>query len=93
MTDEEVVKNMSDFEMMRRPHLWPHMFLPLKNPSKRTQDHPFAQEGILFSQGKDEGFMFLANQNMFMPIPKGANFEYGGEEMLQRLVKEGWLVD
>jgi hypothetical protein len=92
MTDKEVIKSKDDLEMMKRPHLWPLTFLPLINKEKKdSEGSPHGLEGLLFYESGE--YLFLRGQNMYLPIPEGANFESGGTEMLQQLVKEGWRVD
>jgi hypothetical protein len=91
MTDKEVIETRNDLEMMKRPHLWPNMFLPLINRSMKT-DSPFGVEGLLFANNEGS-YIFIAGQNMFLPIPKDTKREQGSIEMLARLVNEGWKVD
>lgn len=97
LTDKQVLASGNDLEMMRRPHLWPNLILPLVIRDRLTKPGTVSEGvGILWSPlGAEEGekFSFLKGHNMFMPIPKGTKWEVGGDEMLVRLVKEGWVVD
>jgi hypothetical protein len=96
LTDKEVLAKGSDLEMMRRPHLWPHLILPLVIRDRLTRPGIGEGIGILWSPigaGEGEKFLFLRGHNMLMPIPKDAKWEEGGDELLIRLIKEGWVID
>jgi hypothetical protein len=89
ISDEEVKRTYNDLEMMRRPHLWPI-------------------SGILFLKRRKEGGLDMATL-VAMPRLLGENlYGYafvterapaaeqrlnGGDELLRRLVNEGWIVD
>jgi hypothetical protein len=87
--------------MMRDPRRWPHLILPLV----KRQTHPYDDQavGILWSpitaeatkeqKAKATKWSFLRGQNMLMPVPENAQWEEGGDELLARLIKEGWEVD
>jgi hypothetical protein len=90
-TDEEVIKKRDDLEMMRRPHLWPHdRLLPLKHRSEKRDGWP--REAVLFAGSK--GYILLMDANILaldnVELSQGRE---GGDEMLQELVKDGWIVD
>jgi hypothetical protein len=93
MTDKEVTDSRNSLEMMRRPHLWTHLILPLVKRGSFYDTPLNADEAILWCDIGSTNYAFLANHNMFMPVPEDAKWEKGGDELLVRLVKEGWEVD
>lgn len=96
LTDKEVLSSKDSLEMMRRPNLWPNLMLPLVQREQLYKGGDMEGVGVLWSpiiEGEGEKFGFLKGHNMFMPIPKDAKWEIGGDELLVRLVKEGWEVD
>lgn len=98
MTDEEVIEQRHSLEMMRRPHLWSSTVLPLK---KRAGDTSLEwSEAILvcthwtmYPMDRSRLYQVLRNHNMFLPIQEGEQWEQGGDDLLVKLVGEGWEVD
>lgn len=95
-TDKQVVEDKDSLEMMRRPGLWPNLILPLVQRKRLVEEGDGEGVGILWTpMGAEEGkkYSFLKGHNMFMPLPKDAKWETGGDELLVRLVDEDWEVD
>lgn len=91
MTDNEVTSTRNSLEMMRRPHLWPNLFLPLVKRKNLYHSPLGANEAILIAGEHD--YAVLRHQNMLTPIPRYVKWETGGDDLLQRLIDEGWEVD
>lgn len=88
MTDEEVIKERCDLEMMRRPHLWPNDYLFLKKPAGKLKHYQFA---LLANDEKDRWAIIpLRDDGNGRDL---ASERSGADELLVQLVKEGWLVD
>ena len=87
MSDREVVEQMNDLEMMRRPHLWPQVFLPLKRASKRNK-RPYMQTAVLNKIAKGK-FEVAYDKTIFESL-KSADFVPIDPEAL---IAEGWVVD
>jgi hypothetical protein len=89
ISDEEVKRTYNDLEMMRRPCLWPvRGILFLKRRKERGLDTAtlVTMPGLL-GENAQKGYAFVA---------EGAPAEQwlkGGDELLRRLVSEGWIVD
>jgi hypothetical protein len=80
---------MTDLEFMQRPNLWPHLVLPLKQ--KQGWSKP--PKAAILMQAENKQWAFFLGVNIWhMPNPL-PDPEIGGEELLKRIVEEGWLVD
>jgi hypothetical protein len=100
LTDDEVVTEHHDLELMRRRHLWPYgSFLPLKH-RVAVDSRGIARMAILchfHSQPKTkERYVFLPETNMYS-IPDDfwtttKNYRSGEETLLFELILEGWVV-
>ena len=89
MTEQERIRitaKKDDLEMMRHPEIWPHGYiLPLVRAG---------EVGILVDSVHGDYF-WIPNMNLFMMKAQfdTCQKERGRDEMLQRLIKEGWRVD
>jgi hypothetical protein len=100
LTDDEVVTEHLDLELMRRRHLWPYgSFLPLKH-RVAVDSRGISRMAILChfnAQPKTkERYVFLPETNMYS-IPDdlwttSKNYRSGEETLLFELVLEGWVV-
>jgi hypothetical protein len=99
-TDEEVVAEQHDLEIMRRRHLWPYgSFLPLKHRTAVNLDG-VSRTAILYQfdgdPQKQEMYMFLPETNIYS-IPadvwtEPTRYRTGGETLLFEIIMEGWIV-
>jgi hypothetical protein len=89
MTDEEVLRERNDLEMMRRVHLWPggdpekFSTLALKNPSLAEGRRGWPKFATLIWDG--EAYTFIPGND--------ERSRSGGAELPAALAEEGWLVD
>ena len=81
--DSSVVADHDDAEMMKRPHLWPHLLLPLK---RRKSDGGFPETGYIGDPGPP-GIVVLGT---IWGGPEGGTLEYATPE---EAVADGWVVD
>ena len=83
--DATVLSTQDDAEMMKRPHLWPHMLLPLK---RTTDDHPGSQleTGYLSNPGPP----WVVVLGTIWGGPEGGTHEYRTAE---EVAADGWRVD
>jgi hypothetical protein len=86
LTDQEVLNRKQDAEMIRRPHLWPHMVLPLK----RT--YSGLETAVVRDVRPDGAVLVEENTTLFGPV--------GDEKPTMRtyldaeaVVDAGWRVD
>jgi hypothetical protein len=91
MTDDEVIKSHDDLEMMRRPHLWSLGYLPLKKRAWKFAMGQRRELGLLMSNGKQ--YQFYPGATMFEPPTPESMPIIGGDELLVKLVDNGWIVD
>ena len=92
MTDRQVLRTRDNLEMMRRPHLWPQgLILPLKHDE--LHDSGSRRIGILVFNGSR--YSWLENASLCDPDSWGSKppVPTEGDELLVRLVDEGWMVD
>lgn len=89
-TDSQVVDEMDDVEMMRRPHLWP---LVLVLPLKRSRDGGLPEPALLYDPRATFDGAYIVDEGM---TPYGAAFG----ETVQRtyaspeeITADGWRVD
>jgi hypothetical protein len=91
MTDEEVLYNRNDLEMMLRVHLWPGgdpeklSTLCLKNPRLAEGLGNWPKFAMLYWDGR--AYSFILSQSF------PGEIRSGGPELPAALVAEGWLVD
>jgi hypothetical protein len=87
LTDQEVISQQDHAEMIRRPHLWPHMVLPLK----RVHDG-LCDTAVVVSVTPQGKVAVVENITMFGPIPdeKPKQVLYDSPE---EVVAAGWSVD
>ena len=100
LTDDEVVIERHDLEMMRRWHLWSYgSFLPLKHRIA-VNEYGVFRTGILFhcinTDAQKEMYVFLPEVNMYsIPVEFWtdlSNYRSGGETLLFEIIIEGWIV-
>jgi hypothetical protein len=100
LTDEEVLSEHHNVELMRRWRLWPYgSFLPLKH--RVTVDlHGVSRTAILYYSNSDpkqkRTYIFLPDVNMYS-IPASfwidpTRYRAGGETLLYEIITEGWIV-
>jgi hypothetical protein len=99
-SDEEVLAEQHDLEIMRRRHLWPYgSFLPLQHRTA-LDPHGVSRTAILYQfEGDPRGrqsYMFLPEMNIYS-IPadvwtEPTRYRTGGEALLFEIILEGWLV-
>jgi hypothetical protein len=100
LTDEEVVIERHDVELMRRTHLWPYgSFLPLRH-RVAVDSRGIFRTAILFhfvqTPKQNQMYVFLPEVNMYS-IPADfwtdpASYRNGGQTLLFELIMEGWIV-
>jgi hypothetical protein len=100
LTDEEVVTEGHDLEIMRRRHLWPYgSFLPLKH-RVAVDSHGVCRGAILSNLieplNQKQMYVFLPEVNMYS-IPAefwrdSTHYRRGGETLLFDIIMEGWIV-
>jgi hypothetical protein len=100
LTDDQVVNEHLDLELMRRKHLWSYgSFLPLKH-RVAVDAHGISRMAILCHvdpQPKTNArYVFLPEANMYS-IPdnfwtNSHNHRRGQETLLFQLILEGWVV-
>lgn len=79
--DAAVLATMDDARMMERPHLWPHMVLPLKRWRDNTMD-----TGFLSSPAPP----VVIHTGTIWGGADGGRIEYATSE---EAVADGWRVD
>lgn len=86
MTDEQVIAQRCDREMMVRPHLWQHgPVLPLK------RGHGHEQEVACFYNPLDRAdFVLDVNLSLFGPIGVVERKTY---PTVDAVLADGWIVD
>lgn len=90
LSDDEVVKNHNDLEMMRRPHLWPSSVLHLKLRDVRA--HTYRAFAILSYKDGEWTFTPKMKFDSFSE-PNFSKSESGDDKLLKRLATVGWIVD
>jgi hypothetical protein len=100
LTDEEVVAERHDVEIMRRRHLWPYgSFLPLKH-RVAIDSHGVSRTAILSNltepPNRKQMYVFLPEVNIYS-IPAefwtdSIHYRRGGETLLFDIIMEGWIV-
>jgi hypothetical protein len=100
LTDEQVVTEHLDLELMRRRHLWAYgSFLPLKH-RVALDSGGISRMAILChfnAQAKTNArYVFLPETNMYS-IPEdfwtnSNSHRRGGQTLLFQLIMEGWVV-
>jgi hypothetical protein len=100
LTDNEVVIEGHDLEIMRRTHLWPFgSFLPLKH-RVAIDSHGVFRTAILYHFNahpkQKQSYAFLPEKNIYN-IPDefwagSAEYRCGGETLLFEIIMEGWIV-
>ena len=84
-TDEEVKAERDDAEMMKRPHMWPNLVLPLK----RIRDG--LMETAVIWGVPEEGEPWILHEGVTMFDNKlGNQVKYASPEAI---VQSGWRVD
>lgn len=96
--DWQVQEEKISLEMMRRPHLWPMLILPLKHQFEKDPNHkPWPRMGLLFARarfgGGEKEYYFYKDKTLGMKAVELGDPERGYDEMLVRLDAEGWIVD
>lgn len=84
-TDEQVKDEQDDAEMMKRPHLWPGVVLPLKRYHEGT-----LQTAVLIHPPAEGEVWMISLTNMFNPDPNAPAMVYDSAETI---VANGWRVD
>jgi hypothetical protein len=99
VTDQEVVNEQHDLEIMRRRHLWPYgSFLQLKQ-RVAIGSHRVPQTAILYhcSANPEQPYAFLPETNMYSIPPEFWTYPHryrtGGEVLLFQIIMEGWIVE
>jgi hypothetical protein len=100
LTDEEVLTECHDLEIMRRRHLWPYgSFLPLKH-RVAVDWYGVPLTAVLYQFEPDtqpkRTYMFLPEMNIYS-IPSdvwtnSTRYRTGGETLLFEIILEGWIV-
>jgi hypothetical protein len=100
LTDEEVMAERQDVEIMRRRHLWPYgSFLPLKH-RVAVNAYGIPRTAVLCYSNSDprqkRTYIFLPEVNMYT-IPAAiwtdpTRYRTGGEALLFEIILEGWIV-
>jgi hypothetical protein len=100
LTDEEVLSEQHDLEIMRRRHLWPNgPFLQLKQ-RVAIGSHRVPRSAILYHCDANpelkEQYIFLPEVSLysipaeFWTYPN--RYRTGGETLLFEVIMEGWIV-
>jgi hypothetical protein len=100
LTDDEIVIDRHDLEIMRRTHLWPHgSFIPLKH-SVAVDLHGVFRKAILYHikahREHSQRYVFLPGLQVrsinddFWTEPNV--YQSGGDKLLLELVGNGWIV-
>jgi hypothetical protein len=86
-TDEQVRTDHDDAEMMKRPHLWPYVVLPLK----RIRDGAL-ETAVFVNPPLDDGekWKIIADVTIYDGHEPGRPVEYDSAEAI---VADGWKVD
>jgi hypothetical protein len=100
LTDNEVVIERHDLEIMRRTHLWSFgSFLQLKH-QVAVDSHGISRTAILYHFNahpkQKQRYVFLPETNIYN-IPdefwtNAADYRSGGETLLFEIIMEGWIV-
>jgi hypothetical protein len=100
LTDQEVVSERHDVELMRRRHLWPFgSFLPLKH-RVAVDLYGVHRTAILYyfegNPGERHRYVFLPEVNMYSIPAKfwtdPTHYRSGGETLLFEIIMEGWIA-
>jgi hypothetical protein len=100
LTDDEVLTEGHDVEIMRRKHLWPYgSFLPLKH-RVAVDWYGVPRTAVLYQFEPDtpprQTYMFLPEMNVYsIPSDLWTNltrYRTGGETLLFEIILEGWIV-
>lgn len=82
MTDEEVLGQRNDLEMIKRPHLWPHQ---MRLPLKRRAD---GKLGFLSANHEDKYRVFIGF--FFFHTETCPSIPY---ESPEEILDDDWMVD
>ena len=85
-TDQEVLADQDDLEMMQRDHLWVYDYLPLK----RWKDGTMETAVLAPPNDTDQGRIVFHGANIFGRIDREVRVIYPNT---QAVVDAGWRVD
>lgn len=89
LTDQEVLDKKADAEMIRRPHLWPLMVLPLK---RYNREHGGLDTALVRDVREDGAVLVEEDTTLFGPVgdmePTMRTFQDA-----EAVVDAGWRVD
>lgn len=85
LSDDEVVAQRSDVEMIKRPHLWPHFYLPLK----KSRDGGYDTAYVINYIPESGQVIVQENSTIFTP-DTGTRGVYDCPESV---LAQGWIVD
>lgn len=88
LSDRDVVEQMNDVEMLKRPHLWHHMVLPMKRPY--PDGRPGIQTALAMEPAKDGSVTVQVNGNLFGALEETEMKKYLDAEAV---IDDGWRVD
>lgn len=82
-----------DLDFMKHPEKWPlYVCLPLKHSTDRD-GRGFPRVSILFYLESTGKYRFYDNMTIY-DFPTGIDPTLeGGQEILEEIIKEGWIVD
>lgn len=86
-TDEQVLAERDDAEMIRRPHLWP---TPGLLPIKRPQEQGLPQPAVL---GYDRGEIVVLENMTVMGTSLGRDVVQHRFTDAEDVLMQGWVVD
>jgi hypothetical protein len=102
MSDKEVIESNDDREMMRRSHLWSHRMrfgwglcpvLPLKHRTEIRDGWSRLALWIDISSWGGACRWALKRDGMLLTKIEPHECEYGNDELIDRVIIEGWIVD
>ncbi len=88
MSDEEVQKTQNDLEMIKRPHLWPLLTLPLKRPHPTEEMR--IQTALVVNVDDPGPIIVIIDANMFGDQGPTQPTTYLDAEAV---IDAGWKVD
>lgn len=88
LSDQQVIQERNDLEMLRRKHLWPHRIGIQRGVSVKKRTDSGLQTGICFEVVNDDNALVImvmtpeAEKNVRIPFPDA-----------EHVVLDGWVVD
>ena len=90
LSDKEVERGRHDAEFIRRPHIWPYEFLPLKRTPTDDSDRLYDLALLVYHEGR---IVVLENMSTMGPIEGEDKVVTKIHLDAESVLHDGWRVD